>query len=628
MNINDSITQSIDYTSKDFHALRNDLITRIQNRVGTQWTATDPADFGVAIVEAFSHIGDIANYYIDRMANETLIQTATQRQSLLSLANMYGYKPAGYRQASVGVTLTNSGTTDLLVPAGTLFSVDLVVNTASSAVTTTEYFTSTADVTVPASGSAATTLIHGQDVSTMVSNAATAGDTYDIAGELLGYSTGFGNQTFALKYPQVVDGTVKIYVRNGNSYVQWQEVDNLTEYGPSDSVYSLYTDGSNYVYVIFGDNVSGAVPIYGDTIKAAYFYGGGVNGNLAATGKPFTIKATPATSGVTVTSLSTISTSNSTLGYGGNDPESSESIRTNAPLTFRAANRAVSLFDFKTIALGVSNVSKAAAYATAPGLVNVYVGVSSPDNTSTYYPGYNDAGTTLQTNWYDTQTDVYNAFTNKTQIGTTITVLPPIFVPVTSVIEYVKEAAYTDTQVIASLNTEIIYNYGYNYLDFDQPIRPEKLEQSLSAVAGVDSAKVLSLYRTSGSAARTTLNPAQGEYFVFKTDSTKVYPISSLLTLTTTATISSGSFSFAPLTTSYSFTSSSTTFTVTPTSVNSTSVLTYKFTNGSGTITTGSLTSGSASATLTLTTGVNTVAVIVTSADTLNVRTYTLQITK
>ena len=109
---------SVDYTGRDYYSLRETLIQRIQDRI-PEWTASDPADFGVALVEAFAYLGDLIAFYIDRVANESLIQTATQRDSILNIAKNYGYIPAGYRQATVDITFANSSDTAITIPAGT-----------------------------------------------------------------------------------------------------------------------------------------------------------------------------------------------------------------------------------------------------------------------------------------------------------------------------------------------------------------------------------------------------------------------------------------------------------------------------------------------------------------------------
>jgi hypothetical protein len=110
----------IDYTSRDYASLREDLIKAVQLRI-PQWTADDPTDFGLAIVEAFAYMGDIMSYYIDRAANETFLSTATQRESISAIAKTLGYFPASARSSSVRLKVYNAGQTRARVIPGTKF---------------------------------------------------------------------------------------------------------------------------------------------------------------------------------------------------------------------------------------------------------------------------------------------------------------------------------------------------------------------------------------------------------------------------------------------------------------------------------------------------------------------------
>lgn len=99
---------SVDYTGRDYYALRTQLIQRVKERTNNNWQGTDPSDFGLALIESFAYMGDLINYYIDRIANESYIMTATQRESLLNLARMYGYNPANYVSSIVDLQFSNS----------------------------------------------------------------------------------------------------------------------------------------------------------------------------------------------------------------------------------------------------------------------------------------------------------------------------------------------------------------------------------------------------------------------------------------------------------------------------------------------------------------------------------------
>jgi len=99
---------SVDYTGRDYYSLRTQLIERVKERTNNNWQGNDPSDFGLALIESFAYMGDLINYYIDRIANESYIMTATQRESLLNLAKMYGYNPANYVSSIVDLRFSNT----------------------------------------------------------------------------------------------------------------------------------------------------------------------------------------------------------------------------------------------------------------------------------------------------------------------------------------------------------------------------------------------------------------------------------------------------------------------------------------------------------------------------------------
>jgi hypothetical protein len=71
----------------------------------------------------------------------------------------------------------------------------------------------------------------------------------------------------------------------------------------------------------------------------------------------------------------------------GTDQETTESIRRNASMTYRAANRAVTLEDYQNISLTVSNCGKASAESLSPGAVVVFVAPQRSPGTAELRPG-------------------------------------------------------------------------------------------------------------------------------------------------------------------------------------------------------------------------------------------------
>jgi hypothetical protein len=83
----------------------------------------DPADFSIALLDAWATSLDILTFYQERIANESYLRTAVDSASVFALAQLVGYKPSPGVGAStfLAFTLTSApGSPDnILIPAGT-----------------------------------------------------------------------------------------------------------------------------------------------------------------------------------------------------------------------------------------------------------------------------------------------------------------------------------------------------------------------------------------------------------------------------------------------------------------------------------------------------------------------------
>jgi hypothetical protein len=505
---------SVDYTNRDFFALREALIARVKNRV-PEWYGNDANDFGVALIEAFSYMGDVVNYYTDRVANENFLETATQRSSILALARNYGYLPAGYRSASLSVSFTNASTTaDLVVPAGTQLRGSVSVGDSVYQV----IFTTTEDALVlrttdSVSPPTIITATHGEQVALRTASG------YSSDGELLGYSTGTPAQSYVLKENQVVDNSVEVFVKSGNVYEPWVYVSNLTDFGPNDAVFTLNTDDENYVSVVFGDGVSGAIPPLHFELRAKYVVGGGVVGNIPEL-TSLTVYRLPTGTLTSVVEavVGNITAITTTVGVGGGDPESIESIRALAPRAFSALNRAVTLRDYSTLALLSSEVGKANAVADIWSSVTVYAAPLVEDTSTDPYPLFDETNTTLSSViWTGFKASVEESLFQKTQIGVTVTVAPPNYVPVNIKIRYTLAPGAIQSRVEADIRTSMEFYWSYSARRFEETIHPEDIENILWYTAGLTNVRVEELYREGESASRRVLVGSPSEIFMFNT---------------------------------------------------------------------------------------------------------------
>jgi hypothetical protein len=502
-----NIPISVDYTSKDYYVLRDELIARVQDRL-PEWTASDPSDFGVALLEAFAYMGDLISYYIDRNANESLITTATQRDSVINIAQTYGYTPSGYRQAFTSLTFSNTSEEAVSIAAGTVVSGDVV----SGDVVNTIYFTTESDITIDPQvgetpGSENVSALEGRYV-TLVS------DDANSYGELIGTSTGLPNMSFELGESPSVDGSTELYVQDGDVYSKWTQVQHLLDTGPTDLVYQVNTDADNNVFILFGDGVSGVIPTIHSEIRANYMVGGGLIGNVPSD-TLIDIVSVPGLSINETTALQSIVTvTNDSPAIGGSDPETTNQIRVSAPASLRAANRAVTLQDYADLAISVSGVGKANAFSEIWTSVTVYLAPSRSSVDSDLAPGLDDIGNpTLE---YDRlKEDVENYLSDKILLGTTVTVQPPTYVDLIITLQYAKLNQYTTAEVELAVKQALLTSFGYNGMDFQDTIYPQDIEFALNQVPGIKTIKVTNLH-IEGDTGLNTVTGEADEIFRFQ----------------------------------------------------------------------------------------------------------------
>jgi hypothetical protein len=521
-----NIPLSVDYTSRDYYALREDLIILVKNRVNTdpnkQWTGDDPTDFGIALIEAFAYIGDLTNYYIDRIANETYLPTAVQRKNILNLADMYGYTPSGYRASYVTLEFSNESSTAYSLPIGTQVTASVVCDdvvqelfftTLSLAEVAAATFDGEGNLTAIGTGEA--TAIQGEDVSLRSENLANPAFVNDVAGELVGSSNGIPNQSFVLSENQVVDGSVTVFVQNGDTYEPWTSIKHLSDAGPADAVYQIAIDEDNFVYINFGDGISGVIPNALSAIKVQYLVGGGTIGNIAE-GLVDTIYRVPGLSDTEVADINAdVNVTNSSVGVGGSEPEDNRSIRINASKAITAINRAVSLKDYASLSLYATNVGKANATADFWNSVTVYAAPVRGQNDTDPYPGFDASNSAPTSEWTNIQTDVATFLEDKTQIGVSVTVSPPTYVPAHISLSYTPNPQYSSDITELDIKQTLLSTLTYSNLEFEQTIAPEDIEYIVKSLASVRNAKVTALYLEGSSAVRAPIIGTPAQIFTF-----------------------------------------------------------------------------------------------------------------
>jgi hypothetical protein len=568
----------IDYTSRDFAALKADLVDLIKERTNTTWDPTDYSDLGNVLVETFAYMGDIMSHYLDRIANETTIDTAIQRKTLLSFAKLYDYVISGPTPATVNVTFTNISNNTLDIPTGTQVMAPLSFGEYSEV-----YFETTTSATAIVPGASITLPCQeGKTVNTDKPDLIDS--TFNIALPAnLGTSDGRATQAFTIPETGIVNNSITVYVGQGVAFGNWTYVDNLFESGPGDRVFTTTPNEDGTIDVVFGDNVNGSIPPSGQLISATYKVSVGSAGNI----KSLSITELtffPGNLDPQVTSYFTVS--NNAPASGGSDGDTTVNIKNKIKAAVSTRRRAVTLEDFSYLANLAEGVGKASAASSIYTNVNLYIQPLNDGQAATGYPqanilGISTTGTavtfatdvphgfavgntvnisgvdpvaynlqgvvitavpstvtftvastvtaafnagglvlslTPTSAWTNLSFDVQSYMADKVLAGTTLSILPPTYVPIYLTATVVADSAWKNSDVKLAIYQAMLGETGLFYYDnntFGRTITLSAITSTIQNLPGVVSATITQLSRdASGSVGTISLAPNEIPYLL------------------------------------------------------------------------------------------------------------------
>lgn len=328
------MTVGIDYTSRDYASIKQDMIDMLQEKI-PEYTDTSETDAGIVLLECFAMGVDIVSFYLDNQANEAMLSTCEQRKSALNWCNILGYKPKPATPARVKqVFVLNApnpvGTTT--IPKGTV-----VKSAPRNGTDKILYFTTEEDLVLPVGARG-----NEKDGNDEYIYQVSAKNGIPIENEILGTSSGSKNQTFLLAYSPVVKDSITIDVLESDlQWARWTEVKDFSDSNLFSRHYVVNILDNGVAQIRFGDGNTGKIPpVYVNGIRASYLSGGGKQGN------------------VTANVLTQMHTSNSLVAETfnpkpvfeeGEDLESLDSIKMNAPNYNRVKWGAFTLEDFEDI---------------------------------------------------------------------------------------------------------------------------------------------------------------------------------------------------------------------------------------------------------------------------------------
>lgn len=323
-------TEGIDYTSRDYEAFRELMIQELQRRM-PEYTDTSETDAGIVIIEAFANGLDILSMYLDIIANDVLLPTTQDRKLATIIAKCLGYTPynqtaSSYQQVFVLGDVREENT---LVPKGT------VVTTKDSIDLATLYYETMEDLIIPAG-----VLGNEQDEDGNYLYSVEIKHGSSVYQDVIGSSSGAPLQSFKLNYTSVLIDSLELFINEGNGQNLWTRVDSFLEADANSMVYTVTVDEFDVCTVEFGNGLKGKIPTaYPNGIIANYRIGGGEVGNVSA--------------GIITELNSSVAYVDSCFNLEatvkGHDKEGIESIKENAPATYRTRDRLVTLEDYEDL---------------------------------------------------------------------------------------------------------------------------------------------------------------------------------------------------------------------------------------------------------------------------------------
>ena len=256
--------------------------------------------------------------------------------------------------------------------------------------------------------------------------------------------------------------------------VLWAEAPTLYRAASHARAYETVLTDDGYTTVQFGDGIEGArLPSGATNIRARYRKGIGAGGNVAA-GKITTLLSRP---------LGVAEAVNPSPAMGGEDAETLDAARQNAPLTVLTLDRAVSVADYRNLARAFAGIDKAHALWIPFGIARgVFLTIAGTDGAMVPQTGatYADLAKALR-DYGDALVPIriVNHIPARFRLRMAVKVLP----------------AHLPDKVLAGVETALRVHFSFAARAFGQTVSVDEVAAVAQRVEGVEAAHVLALYR-------------------------------------------------------------------------------------------------------------------------------------
>jgi hypothetical protein len=315
-------------TDLDFDTIKTNLKNFLRQQ--SEFTDYDFEGAGLnVLLDILAYNTHYNAYYLNMVANESFLDSATTRDAVVSHAKTLNYVPYSVTapKATVNVTVTST-TTDAdtaTLPRGYTFFSELVDGISYNYITTES-------VTISKTG----TQYFFENI-----------DIYE--GQFINFSQTYNSisnpkSVFTIPNANIDTRTLRVTVTptSGNTAAQtYNLVSDILDVTGSSLVYFLNESNDGKFKVSFGDNVIGQSLTDGAIVNMSYLITSGAVSN----------RANNFTAGSTINGLATIDVSVVSPSAGGSDRESVDSIKFSTASQFATQNRLITFKDYETYIL-------------------------------------------------------------------------------------------------------------------------------------------------------------------------------------------------------------------------------------------------------------------------------------
>mgnify|MGYP006181952457 CR=1 FL=1 len=417
-----------------------------------------------------SHLLDILAYnthynafYLNMVANEMFIDSATTRNAMISLSKLLGYVPKSRTGAKANVNIS-------ITPNDAPANITIAKNTKFSSAIDGINYTFVADQAYSTTANSDNATVTVQNVSLIEGDPLTFSYTAN---------TKDSSQKFAVPNRGVDHSTITVSIKENSSITEispYTLATDLLDISSTSNVFFI-EEGTDFLTEIkFGDGVLGRKLKNGNIVIIDYNICSGVLGNGA---NNFAVATTAG-------GYSTVTLVTNDKAEGGSDEESINSIRFNAPRHYNTQNRAVTTDDYKRIVLrdyplAESIVVYGGEEADPPEYGKVFIGIKP--KSGLYLTD------SVKTNIKDNILKKYNV----ASITPEFVDIDYVYVLLSSTVNFdsrktVKTSQALRSSIISSINTYV----AEDLYKFEQTFRLSKLQTKIdntdSSILGDDSA--------------------------------------------------------------------------------------------------------------------------------------------